>query len=196
MPREPQPGDPVAAAIVHLRAGQVVGVPTDTVYGVAADPLQPAAVEALFSIKGRDRSKPVGLLLADFASAWEWVHLPAYAAEWAERYWPGPLTLVARPRCPLPDGVGDHERQTVGVRVPDHPVIRALLEGFGPLAVTSANRSGEEATQDEVAAQSELGELVAFYVPGQCPGAVASTVVDVTSDHPRLLRAGLLDLGL
>ncbi|HKX75765.1 MAG TPA: L-threonylcarbamoyladenylate synthase, partial [Acidimicrobiia bacterium] len=138
--------NPLQLALTHLREGRVVGVPTDTVYGLAADPLQPLAVEALFELKGRDRSKPVGLLVADASTAQAWVQLPEYAVPWAERFWPGPLTLVGHPRRTLPEGVGDHQRHTVGVRVPDHPVIRQLLEAWGPLAVTSANRSGEAET--------------------------------------------------
>ena len=187
---------PLEIAVTHLRAGRVVGVPTDTVYGLAVDPLQPLAVEALFELKGRDRSKPVALLVADLATAAAWVQLSEYAASWAERYWPGPLTLVAHPRRPLPDGVGDHQRHTVGIRVPDHPVIQQLLVAFGPLAVTSANPSGGEETLDHQAARAALGDTVAFYLPGNCPGTVASTVVDVTAARPRLLRKGPLDLGL
>lgn len=188
--------DLIETAVDHLRSGRVVGVPTDTVYGVAADPLQRSAVQGLFALKGRDRTKPIGLLLPDAAEASEWIEVPEYASGWVKRFWPGPLTLVATASRRLPDGVGDRLRHTVGVRVPDHPVARRLLSRSGSLAVTSANQSGGEETLDDVAARATLGEAVALYLPGRCPGTVASTVVDVTGAEPRILRTGPVDLGV
>ena len=188
--------DAIERAAKLLREGKVVGIPTDTVYGVGADPLQPWAVSSLFELKGRELTKPIGILVADVEEARSLVQLPLYALEWSERYWPGPLTLVARPVSPLPVGVGDAERRTVGVRVPDHPVTLAVLEAFGSLAVTSANPAGGAETLDEVAAAASLGDLVPFYVPGHCPGTVASTVVDVTGGTARILRSGPLELGV
>jgi L-threonylcarbamoyladenylate synthase len=179
-----------------LSRGAVIGIPTDTVYGIAADPRNPIAVRRLFSIKGRSEGKPVGLLVADIESALGIVELPAYAIEWARSHWPGPLNLVGVARFELPEGVGDKARGTVGVRVPDLPTTREILSTFGPLAVTSANRSGAEETIDEVGATAALGDLVDLYVAGRCPGAVSSTTVDVTGPEPLLLRRGPLDLGL
>lgn len=187
--------DAIEQAAALLRDGKVVGIPTDTVYGVAADPLQPEAVSYLFELKGRELTKPIGILVAKVDEARSLVQLPLYALDWSERYWPGPLTLVAHPMSPLPVGVGDAERNTVGIRVPDHPVTLALLEAFGPLAVTSANPAGGAETLDEIAAAASIGDVVPFYLPGRCPGAVASTVVDVTGGTARILRAGPLDLG-
>lgn len=179
-----------------LGRGAVVGVPTDTVYGIAADPRNPIAVRRLFSIKGRLEDKPVGLLVADIDSAVAMVELPEYAIEWARSFWPGPLNLVGVARFELPEGVGNRARRTVGVRVPNHAMTREILEAFGPLAVTSANRSGELETLDEAEAQAALGDLVDMYVAGHCPGAKSSTTVDVTGATPVLLRQGPLDLGL
>jgi len=179
-----------------LGRGSVVGLPTDTVYGVAADPRNPAAVARLFSIKRRPEGKPIGLLVADLDSAMEIVDLPEYAVRWARSFWPGPLNLVGVARLELPGGVGDHASATVGVRVPDHPTTRAILQAFGPLAVTSANRSGGQETLDDASARAALGDLIDLYVVGQCPGAVSSTTVDVTRAKPLLLRKGPLDLGL
>lgn len=179
-----------------LGRGEVVGIPTDTVYGIAADPRNPIAVGRLFSIKGRPEGKPVGLLVADIESALRMVALPGYAIDWARSYWPGPLNLVGVARFELPDGVGDRDRGTVGVRVPALSITREILTAFGPLAVTSANRSGEVETLDEAGARAALGDLVDLYVPGRCPGAVSSTTVDVTGSDPVLLRQGPLDLGL
>ena len=189
-----RPGaDEIATA---LGRGEVVGIPTDTVYGIASDPHNAVAVERLFSIKGRSDAKPVGLLVADIDSALEIVDLPDYAVEWAKSFWPGPLNLVAFARSVLPEGVGDAGRGTVGVRVPDHLTTRAILTAFGPLAVTSANRSGGPETLDEAEARAALGNLVDLYVAGRCPGAVSSTTVDVAGPKPVLLRKGPLDLGL
>ncbi|MDP3984528.1 MAG: L-threonylcarbamoyladenylate synthase [Acidimicrobiia bacterium] len=184
----------IAQAVALLKAGQVVGIPTDTVYGVAASPLQPEAVARLFVLKGRRLTKPIGILVANADEARSMVRLPLYALEWTGRFWPGPLTLVATPTSPLPPGVGDAKHNTVGVRVPDHPVTLALLEAFGPLAVTSANPAAQTETLDETEAEASLGSLVPLYVPGRCPGAVASTVVDVTRAKPRVLRQGPLKL--
>ena len=181
---------------VALGRGEVVGIPTDTVYGIAADPNSRTAVGRLFAIKGRADSKPVGLLVADLDTALDVVALPGYALEWARLYWPGPLNLVAVSRSVLPEGVGDAGRGTVGVRVPDHLTTRAILAAFGPLAVTSANRSGGPETLDEAEARGALGDLIDLYVPGRCPGAISSTTVDVTGPKPVLLRKGPLDLGL
>jgi len=183
-------------AVQYLRAGEVVGVPTDTVYGVAADPHHPAAVAALFILKGRRDTKPIGLLVADVEVALAMVALPLYAVEWTRVYWPGSLTLVAKSNSTLPEGVGDRRRRSVGVRVPDHPVTLSLLQAFGPLAVTSANLAGGPETLDESAARITFGDRVPFYLRGTCPGATASTVVDVTRHRPRILRAGPIDLGL
>jgi len=183
-------------ALDLLRAGGVVGTPTDTVYGIAADPRRADAVALLFTLKGRRGTKPIGLLLANSDEVLSQVELPLYALEWTEQYWPGPLTLVARALGTLPDGVGDRRRRTVGVRVPNHPVALELLGAFGPLAVTSANLAGAPETRNEVEAEAALGDRVAFYLPGTCPGLVASTVVDVSRAKPRILRPGALELDL
>jgi L-threonylcarbamoyladenylate synthase len=179
-----------------LRRGAVVGIPTDTVYGIAADPRNPVAVGRLFAIKGRSEAKPVGLLVADIEAALAMVELPGYAVEWARSHWPGPLNLIGVAKFELPEGVGDRIRQTVGVRVPDLSTTRAILYAFGPLAVTSANRSGDTETLDEIEARAAFGDLVDVYVAGRCPGAVSSTAVDVTGPRPLLLRRGPLNLGL
>jgi tRNA threonylcarbamoyl adenosine modification protein (Sua5/YciO/YrdC/YwlC family) len=186
--------DPIQQAVELLRRGEVVGMPTDTVYGLAADPHQPGAIERLFTIKGRDAAKPIGLLVASVEDARAMVALPLYALAWSERHWPGPLTMVARALEPLPLGLGDPARNTVGVRVPDHPIALALLESYGPLAVTSANRAGGEETTNDKAARAILSAEVGFFVPGSCPGTVASTVVDVTDGKARILRQGPLVL--
>jgi tRNA threonylcarbamoyl adenosine modification protein (Sua5/YciO/YrdC/YwlC family) len=177
-----------------VRRGQIVGVPTDTVYGLAVDPLQTAAVQALFDLKGRPRDKPIGLLSDTLDHFRALVEVTPIIEELVGGHWPGPLTLVARAVVPLPDWVGDHGRHTVAIRVPDNTLTRELLSLTGPLAVTSANLSGRQPAISAEAARASFGEAVSVFLPGVCPGGTASTVVDVTVEPPRLLRAGPIDL--
>ncbi len=182
--------DEIQAAARALRRGAVVGVPTDTVYGIAADPHREAAVAALYEIKGRPGRRPIPILTATVAQAGMVAELTTAAEEYALAHWPGAVTLVLARRTVMPGWVGDPGRRTVAVRVPDHPVALALLEQAGPLAVTSANRSGEPAANDDGAARLALGDAVAVYLAGECPGGEASTVIDFTADPPVVLRAG------
>jgi L-threonylcarbamoyladenylate synthase len=184
----------VEAAAAAIASGRIVGVPTDTVYGLAVDPLDPVAVSSLYEAKQRPTDKPVALLVPSLASIRELVALPPPAMELARAHWPGALTLVLKTLRRLPDWVGDPERGTVGVRMPAGDVVLSLLEATGPLAVTSANRSGEPPALDDVAAQRVFGDLVAVYLPGGCPGGTSSTVVDLTGGEPEILRPGPIEL--
>lgn len=185
----PEPGD-LAAAVAALRRGAVVGIPTDTVYGLAADPFSREAVALLFALKGRPAIKPIPLLAASVEQAARVGVLAGAARQAAERHWPGALTLVV-PRVPeLPDWVGNPSRDSVGIRVPDHPAALALLAEAGPLAVTSANRSGATPAADEAGARAIFAGRVAAYLPGAGAGGAPSTVVDFTGRAPRVLRAG------
>lgn len=175
-------------AAAALDRGEVVGVPTDTVYGLAVDPWSEPAIEALYALKGRPEHKPIGLLVASVGQAEEIADLGP--GRTLTRHWPGALTLVVRPRVLIPDWIGDQALRTVGIRVPDHERLRRLLDRTGPLAVTSANRSGEPEMLDDAAARAEFGPGVTVYVPGHSPGGVASTVVDATGEAIRLLRPG------
>lgn len=179
------------SAVDAIRSGAVIGVPTDTVYGVAADPRHERAVGELYRVKGRPEHKPIGLLAASIAQVEELADLGA-GARLARRHWPGALTLVVVPRVLLPDWVGTTAVRTVGIRVPDHDGLRLLLEETGPLAVTSANRSGGEEVHDDIEARAIFGDEISVYVPGRSPGGVASTVVDVTGGAPVVLREGPL----
>ena len=182
------------SALEALAAGDVVGMPTDTVYGLAIDPFNPRAVENLYELKGRPAGKPIGLLAASREQAETVGEITGAARQLADSYWPGALTLVVTPRVILSDWVGDAQRRTVGIRVPDHPVAVGLLEQSGPLAVTSANRSGDSEVTDHIAASEIFGEEVAVYVKGDCPGGVASTVVDATGPDLVILRNGAIEL--
>lgn len=177
-----------AAAAAAIALGEVVGVPTDTVYGLAVDPWNEEAIERLYDLKGRPEHKPIGLLVASVGQAEEIADLGA--GRRLVEHWPGALTLVVRPRVVIPDWIGDRVVGTVGIRVPDHDELRELLEETGPLAVTSANRSGEADLLDDSAARAIFGDRVRVYLPGRCEGGVASTVIDATRGEVRVLRAG------
>lgn len=181
-------------AVAAVFAGEVVGLPTDTVYGVGVDPFNPDAVERLFELKGRPAHKPVGVLVATVDQAKEIGQLTEGAAALAGEHWPGALTLIVTPKVVLSDWVGDRQRHTVGLRVPDHPLARELIESAGPLAVTSANRSGGEETMNDREARDVFGDRVAVYLEGNAPGGQASTVVDATGPELTVLRKGPVDI--
>jgi L-threonylcarbamoyladenylate synthase len=181
-------------AVRVLRAGGIVALPTDTVYGIAVDLAIPGGIERLFEAKRRPADRAIMLLLADADQAFELADWPPAAAILADAFWPGGLTLVLRQRAglDLPAALTGG-RPTIGLRVPDHPAPRALASAIGPLPVTSANVSGlpEAATADEILAQ--LGEAIELVIDGgPSHGGPASTVVDCTEAVPRILRSGAI----
>ncbi|WP_367650551.1 L-threonylcarbamoyladenylate synthase [Nocardioides sp. zg-DK7169] len=185
----------VAAATTAVRRGDLVVLPTDTVYGIGADAFDAAAVAGLLAAKGRGREMPPPVLVS---SATTLDALAAQVPEWAralvEEFWPGPLTLVCHQQTSLQWDLGD-TRGTVAVRMPDHPVALAILERTGPLAVSSANTTGLPAATDADAAEEMLGESVAVVVDaGRSPGGEASTIIDATGERGRVLRRGALSL--
>ena len=180
----------VDQAVALLADGLIVGIPTDTVYGVAVDPRNRAAIERLFSLKARSAAKPIGLLAPDVAALTGWADVPDWSADLLVDHWPGALTVVCAAGPLVSDGIGDLERKTVGVRIPDHPVAKALLDRTGPLAVTSANRSGEADCHSHEEAYAVLADGVAGYLAGGAPAGPASTVVDITGNEPVVLRPG------
>lgn len=184
----------ISYAVGHLAAGELVGFPTDTVYGIAADLYQEEAVAALARLKGRDQSKPLAVLVADMDQAISLVKFSDIALDLADRHWPGGLTLVLRRIESVPAWIGDAQARTVGVRCPDHPVALELLSRFGPLVATSANEAGEEPAIDADEAAAVLGAGVAYYIGGVSGGGVPSTVVDLTQPAPYILRSGPVEL--
>ncbi|HHC08876.1 MAG TPA: threonylcarbamoyl-AMP synthase [Actinobacteria bacterium] len=177
-------------AVAAVKAGEIVGLPTDTLYGLGVDPMNPGAIERLFALKGRPGIKPLALLVADLEQAQTIGVFDERALELAEAHWPGALTIVV-PKLPsIPEWIGDRARRTVGLRRPRHPVAVELLRRTGPLAVTSANPSGGAAALDDDEARELFGDRVAVYLPGRAPGGAASTVVDVTAPTERVLRPG------
>lgn len=181
----------VEEAASAIRRGQLVVLPTDTVYGLGADAFDPDAVQALLDAKGRGRDMPPpvlvsapGTLAALARDLKPWVHTLV------EEFWPGPLTLVCLQQGSLDWDLGE-TRGTVAVRMPDHDLARQLLERTGPMAVSSANLSGQDAAQDAESALAMLGTSVEVYLDaGATPGPVPSTIIDCTTDRPRLLRPG------
>ena len=180
----------VEQAVELLADGLIVGVPTDTVYGLAVDPANRGAVEQLFSLKSRSVAKPIGLLAHDVTALVGWADLPDRSADLLVAHWPGAFTVVCAAGPLVSNGIGDPERKTIGVRLPDHPVARALLERTGPLAVTSANRSGDADCHSHETAYAVLGDGVAGYLAGGALIGLASTVVDITGEEPVVLRPG------
>ena len=186
----------IEEAAAALRRGELVVLPTDTVYGVAADAFHPAAVAGLLAAKGRGRQSPPPVLVGTVRAAAALVDDFGTAGEdLIDQFWPGGLTLVCRARQSLVWDLGD-TKGTVAIRMPLHPVALDLLKLTGPLAVSSANRSGEPSATTAEEAEAQLGAAVAVYLDGgACPGNVASTIVDLTGTVPRLLRAGLVPIG-
>jgi len=185
----------IEAAASAVRRGQLVVLPTDTVYGIAADAFSPDAVQALLDAKGRGREMPPPVLVSapttlDALA----VGVPAYARALVERFWPGPLTVVCRQQSSLQWDLGE-TRGTVAVRMPDHEVALAVLERTGPLAVSSANITGRPAARDADEAEQMLGADVEVVVDGgPVSGGEASTIIDCTGPQGRVLRRGALSL--
>lgn len=181
-------------AVGLLRAGGIVAVPTDTVYGIAADMALPDAIERLFAAKQRPPERAVAVLLADVSQAWDLgVETPA-ARVLGERFWPGGLTLVlpVRPGVVLPRVLAAGA-PTIGVRVPDHDAPRALARALGPLPTTSANVSGMPDLRDAREIADRLGDALALVIDGgPITGGPASTVVDCTLAKPSILREGAI----
>lgn len=175
-----------------IRAGHPVIVPTDTVYGIAADPANPFAVRAVFAMKGRPDSKPLPILGRDADSLRPVADFDDRALALAARFWPGPLTLVLPRSAVFNHDLGGSEKDSVAVRVPLSEPLRRLLEASGPLAVTSANRSGEQPASSLVEARSIFGENVPFLGGGDAMGK-PSTVLSLLG-APEVLRAGAISL--
>lgn len=184
----------VAQAVALLRAGEVVALPTETVYGLAANALDPAAVHRIFEVKGRPADNPVIVHVAGMdlarrcAATW-----PRVADRLARAFWPGPLTLVVERASELPDAV-TAGGSTVGLRWPSHPFIQAVIRQAGfPLAAPSANRSTELSPTNAEHVNRSLGDAIPLIVDGgQAQVGIESTVLDVTTLPPRVLRPGMI----
>src|SRR4051812_12739307 len=185
----------IEMAAHSVAAGELVVLPTDTVYGLGADAFDAVAVSDLLRAKGRGRDMPVPVLVGSWSTIDGLVSsVDARMRDLVEAFWPGGLTLVVRHAPSLTWDLGD-ARGTVALRMPLHPVAIELLEKTGPMAVSSANRSGRPPAQTATEARTQLGEDVAVYLEdGPAATGVASTIVDLTSGTPRVVREGTVDL--
>jgi tRNA threonylcarbamoyl adenosine modification protein (Sua5/YciO/YrdC/YwlC family) len=185
----------IDAATASIAGGELVVLPTDTVYGVAADAFSPEAVERLVTAKGRGRDMPPPVLIGSAATLDALVaEVPPWLRDLTTALWPGPLTVICREQPSLDWDLGD-THQTVALRVPDDDVALELLKATGPLAVTSANVTGQPPATTVDEAEQMLGESVSVYLDGgESRGGQASTILDVTGSTPRVLRDGPVTL--
>jgi L-threonylcarbamoyladenylate synthase len=181
----------LAAAARAVRGGRLVVLPTDTVYGLGCDAFSAASVRALLKAKNRGPDMPVPVLVGSWSTIDGLVlGVPRSARQLIEAFWPGGLSLVL-PHAPSLSWDLGSTKGTVMLRMPLHPVALELLRDVGPMAVSSANVSGEPPATTAAEAQAQLGDSVAVYLDGDPSGEpVASTIVDLTGDEPRILRAG------
>jgi L-threonylcarbamoyladenylate synthase len=194
MPKQPTIEKQIKLAIAILKKGGVVAFPTDTVYGLAANPLNEQAVDRIYKAKKRPRNLPLPLLLAEKSDLLKVASVvPEIAWQLAERFLPGGLTLVLRKSSWVPATVtagGD----TIAVRVPKHPVPISLIRGLGnPIVGTSANISGRSSPVTAEEVRQQLGDAVDLIIDGgRCPGGTESTVLDVSGKVPTLVREGAI----
>lgn len=181
----------LAAAARTVRSGQLVVLPTDTVYGLGCDAFDRLAVSRLLAVKGRGRDMPLPVLVGSWSTIDGLAYLvPRHARTLIEAFWPGALSIVLPYAPSLTWDLGD-TRGTVMLRMPLHPVALELLREVGPMAVSSANRSGSAPATTAEQARDQLGDDVPVYLDGRPSGEpVASTIVDLTGENPLVLRAG------
>jgi len=183
----------IDAAVTAARGGELIVLPTDTVYGIGADAFIPAAVTTMLAAKGRGRNMPPPVLVGTARAAAALVDdLGAFGQDLIDEFWPGALTLVFRASPTLLWDLGD-TKGTVALRMPLHSVALEVLKQTGPLAVSSANRHGQPAAVTVDEAEQQLGEAVSVYLDGgPCADNVPSTILDLTGPIPKLLRAGAI----
>jgi L-threonylcarbamoyladenylate synthase len=182
------PGDDVTEAVAALRRGELVVYPTETVYGLAADALDPEAVERVFEAKGRSRGKPVSMALPEAAVAADYARVSDRERAFCERFLPGPVTVLLERTDRVPD-ILVAGRDRVGVRVPDHDLSRDLARRVGPITATSANRSGNPSARRVAELDERVRERAVVLDGGETPGT-ESTVVDVAAGE--IVRRGAL----
>jgi L-threonylcarbamoyladenylate synthase len=183
----------ISAAVDVARSGGLVVLPTDTVYGLGADAFSPEAVSRLLAAREQERRVPPSVLVGSVRAATALAEsLGAFGQDLIDEFWPGPLTLVLRASSTLKWDLGD-TNGTVAVRMPLHPVALELLRRTGPLAVSSASKTGAPAGPTVADAESQLGDAVEVYLDGGlCEETAPSTIVDLTGSMPRVLRGGAI----
>ena len=178
-------------AINAIRSGEVVGIPTETVYGIGVDPYSQTAVDTIFSLKERSEKKPLSILISSFHEIQK-LNVTTLIPDVVELYWPGPLTIIVETSNDFANGVGTKEPSSIGVRVPENELAINLLKQTGPLAVTSANISGEEDFTSDEQARAAFGDKISHYLSGESIHGNGSTVVDLRVDGGEVLRQGPL----
>lgn len=188
-------GPALDEAMNTVQRGGLIVLPTDTVYGIGSDAFSPTAVAMLLAAKGRGRQMPPPVLLGSLSTLDALAaDVPADARALAEKFWPGALTIIFHAQPSLAWDLGE-THGTVALRMPDHPATLALLGRTGPLAVSSANSTGNPAATTVEDAQQQLGESVALYLDGgTSPGGVASTIIEATGENLRVVREGAISL--
>ena len=188
----PADAERLADAVAALRRGEVIGLPTDTVYGLAADARNADAVRKIFALKGRPADHPLIVHIAEPSLLEQWSdQVPEAAVKLARAFWPGPLTLIVKKRSDVPDVVTGGQ-DTIGLRCPAHPLALAVLQRFGGgLAAPSANRFGRISPTSAQHVRDEFGDAVPIVLDGgNCEVGIESTIVDVSGPVPRILRPG------
>lgn len=183
--------DNIQRAIACIKNEEVVGIPTETVYGIGVDPLSQAAVDKIFNLKERDENKPLSILVHSFHDLIK-LKIISKVPEIVELYWPGPLTIIVESELNFADGVGTKNPNSIGVRVPDNELTLELLKKTGPLAVTSANISGQEDITNEKDAESVFGDKIGHYLQGSALHGSGSTIVDFRDEEFKVIREGPL----
>jgi L-threonylcarbamoyladenylate synthase len=183
----------IAAAVTAVRAGELIVMPTDTVYGIGADAFIPASVTTMLAAKGRGRNMPPPVLVGTARAAAALVDdLGPFGQDLIDEFWPGALTLVFRASPTLLWDLGD-TKGTVALRMPLHAVALDVLRQTGPMAVSSANRHGQPSATTSYEAEQQLGETVSVYLDaGPCSDSIPSTILDLTGSIPKVLRSGAI----
>ena len=195
MNNEMERKDGITAAIAAAKRGDLVVLPTDTVYGLGTDAFSQKGPQKLLAAKGRDRNMPIPVLVGHVKALDGLAQrVDGVTKALAEAFWPGALTIVVKAQPTLRWDLGE-TNQTVALRMPLNPIAIELLNAVGPMAVSSANKTGQPASTNVDEAIAQLGEEVTIYLDGgQTPGNVASTIVDVSSGEIKLLRQGAIPL--
>ena len=178
-------------AIDAIRNGEVVGIPTETVYGIGVDPYSQTAVDKIFSLKERSEKKPLSILISSFHEIQK-LNVTTSIPDVVELYWPGPLTIIVETSNDFANGVGTKEPSSIGVRVPENELAINLLKQTGPLAVTSANISGKEDFTSDEQVRAAFGDEISHYLSGESLHGNGATVVDLRVDGGEVLRQGPL----
>ena len=183
--------DRLALAVEAISNNQIVGIPTETVYGIGVNPYSQEAVDKIFELKGRDGDKPLSILVSSYYDLQK-LDIVSTIPEVVELYWPGPLTIVVETTKEFADGVGTKNPFSIGVRVPDNELALELLKITGPLAVTSANRSGENDITSDTEAEKIFGKNISHYIEGASVHGSGSTIIDFRVEGGEILREGPL----